>query len=740
MRIGPVDTQNDLWNQYLRLVLPHDRTTDVLQEAQLPSTVAPWSDVVSSILVTFSTVIITLAILWLIWQTVSSVVNAAWSGEAISREWHSIWGPLRIVLGLGLLAPVANGNNIAQLLVIQVSAWSGQAANSIYNATLAAVDVQNTNATSVLPDSEISRIVRNVAVIDLCSRSVRYFDNRENVGPRRRAGSPGQAGAGNMVADETLEPTYRAGSASSNSLGVTFYGHNSCPGLEISYSNPPEWLLNSVVRWAVGAEDQRAVRTRVRDVWVNALDDIADGFRPIGSQLMRGTFGAMAASGGSADIVQEFRQWETTSIQRWRQASEQAVAIIRESWANRNRRQGLEAMGWLNSPALLFQRTGMMRDAWAVANAYPSVTRVREFQASLSDAAQQPRFRRYDQMLTVLGDEINSPLSASERQAAEAGNAAPNSLSMQPLTRTAEAWGMIPRVDIRTGSPLMQVSDWGFWLMETGSIIWTASMAAQAGTNMVGTISQRMSSGGLMGHGTIVDVLSRGIGALASFATFLGGVMVFVGAMHAYVLPFMPTIIFIIFALSCLVLVVEALIAAPLWALGHIKLAGQGIVDQTQLPGYQILLNLFVRIPIAMMAFVFSLLVVDVGLHGVSQIMGYGFGVHASSVGPIGFVVFMLVYGFISWTICIRAFSMINELPDKVLRWIQIQSAANHDDGQRYLVGAMVIGMQRAGAATNAAAAAITSPVRSAASGGPGAASRLPAPGPASKLPRGPGS
>jgi hypothetical protein len=141
-----------------------------------------------------------------------------------------------------------------------------------------------------------------------------------------------------------------------------------------------------------------------------------------------------------------------------------------------------------------------------------------------------------------------------------------------------------------------------------------------------------------------------------------------------------------------------------------------------------------------MMAFVFSLLVVDVGLHGVSQIMGYGFGVHASSVGPIGFVVFMLVYGFISWTICIRAFSMINELPDKVLRWIQIQSAANQDDGQRYLVGAMVMGMQRAGAATNAAAAAITSPVRSAASGGPGAASRLPAPGPASKLPRGPGA
>ena len=205
--------------------------------------------------------------------------------------------------------------------------------------------------------------------------------------------------------------------------------------------------------------------------------------------------------------------------------------------------------------------------------------------------------------------------------------------------------------------------------------------------------------------------------------------MVLVGIMHAYILPLMPTIIFIVFGLGCLLLVVEALIAAPLWALGHIKLAGQGVVDQTQLPGYQILLNLFVRIPIAMMAFIFSLLVVDTVLFGVSQLIGDGFGAHTSNIGPLGYVAFMLVYGFISWTICLRTFSMINELPDKVLRWIQIQSATNPDDGQRYVVGGLVMGMQRAGAATGAATAALTGPARAAA-----AAGRLPAPGPASKL------
>ena len=746
MRIGPIDPQNDLWNQYLRLALPHDRTTDVLQQApQLPATVAPWSEVVSSILIAFSTAIITLAIIWLIWQTISSVVNAAWSGEAIAREWHSIWGPLRIVFGLGLLAPVANGNNAAQLLVIQVSSWSGQVANSIYRASLSVMNTHQTNAQNVLPDAEISKFIKAMAMIDLCNRSVIDFEISEgapgNVSSGRR-GNPGLVWAGRQARQNgeigwhpALLPTTGVASVRHNSDGVIFSGEASCPGLEIQYKDNPRALssraLSTLTFGAVGAgQDDADMRRRIRETWVNALNEIESSFRPIGAGLIQMTFGALVAQNAersAEDFIRQLRNWEMSSIERWRQATKRAVDIVREV-RGANRIEGLDRLGWLNAPAVIVRQTTMMRDAWGVANTMPSVTRLNEFVSALQDEVRNRRFQRYASAIAVVVDELNSPFSAREREAIEAAASGDEQRPMPERTREAVSWGMIPDVDIRRGSPLMQVADWGFWLMETGSIIWTASAAANAAANITSNVSSKFKNAGINQSG-LIEILGKGVAAIASFGMFLGGAMVLVGIMHAYILPLMPTIIFIVFGLGCLLLVVEALIAAPLWALGHIKLAGQGVVDQTQLPGYQILLNLFVRIPIAMMAFIFSLLVVDTVLFGVSQLIGDGFGAHTSNIGPLGYVAFMLVYGFISWTICLRTFSMINELPDKVLRWIQIQSVANQDDGQRYVVGGLVMGMQRAGAATSAAGAALTGPARAAA-----AAGRLPAPGPASKL------
>jgi conjugal transfer/type IV secretion protein DotA/TraY len=683
----------------------------------------------------------TLAIIWLIWQTISSVVNAAWSGEAISREWHSVWGPLRIVFGLGLLAPVANGNNAAQLLVIQVSSWSGQVANSIYRTSLSVMNNHQTNAQNVLSDAEISQFIKAMAVIDLCNRSVIDFEVMEgqlstHMAARgrntRAAAARRERQSGGVGWHSALQSSTSVVSAKQDSEGVTFSASAACPGLEIQYKDNPRWLssrlLSTLSFGRAGAgQDDADMRRRIRETWVNALNEIESSFRPIGAGLIQMTFGALVAQNAERsadDFIRQLRDWETASIERWRQATKQAVDIVREV-RGASRIEGLDRLGWLNAPAIIVRQTTMMRDAWGVANTRPSVMRLNEFASALQDEVGNRRFRRYASAVAVVGDELNSPFSAREREAIEAAASGGEQRAMPDRTRTAAAWGMIPDVDIRRGSPLMQVADWGFWLMETGSIIWGTAATAKIAANIVNRVNSAVQTIGIPSIG--IDILGRGVAAIAAFGMLLGGVMILVGMLHAYILPLMPTIIFIIFALGCLILVIEALIAAPLWALGHIKLAGQGVVDQTQLPGYQILLNLFIRIPIAMMAFVFSLLVVDTVLFGVSQLIGEGFGAHTSNIGPIGYIAFMLVYGFISWTICLRAFSMINDLPDKVLRWIQIQSAANQDDGQRYVVGGLVMGMQRAGAATSAAGAALTSPVRA-------AAGRLPAPGPASKL------
>lgn len=721
MRIGPVDQQNDLWTQYIRMVVPHDRTTDVLQGQSLPATVAPWGGVITDILVAFSSVAIVLAVVWMIWQTISAVVSAAWSGEAISREWHSIWGPIRIVLGLTLIMPVANGNNLAQLFVIQTSLWSGQVANTIYQVTLRAMSQPATQASLVHSDARLATMVRTIALVDLCSRSAAHVQNVERTQGRRiLSGSIGQALAANVAREAPMG----AGAGQRND-GVRVDGNIVCPRMVAPLIEPTTrnaWFTSV----GMSGDDY----ARIRQIWASALDSMAADFRPIGERLFAGTLGTGGQNTGAEafDPVERFRQWETESIARWRRASEEAVNVVRNAWHENRARQQMESRGWLNAPALIWQRVGIMRDAWAIANTLPEVQNLQPFVAALNDPVQQSRYRTFQQMVAVLDTDLldGRPAVAQGAGGQDAERSSGNQ-SLDMMRGLAQGMGFLPSIDITQGSPIMQVADWGFWMIELGSVVWVGSASAGIFSGVTDSIASVAGRAGVSAA-PIVEILSRGISALASFGMFLGGVMVLIGVLHAYVLPVLPMIIFVIFALGCLVLLVEALIAAPIWALGHIKLAGQGVVDNTQLPGYQILLGLFIRIPIAVIAFVFSLLVTDVSLHGVAQIVTPGFGGHVSSLGPIGLIVFLLVLGFISWQVCIRSFSMINELPDKVMRWIHIQSPAQGDDGQRAMTGIVVAGMQRAGAATTAATGVLSSPARRAISG--------PAPGVASKLPR----
>lgn len=721
MRIGPVDQQNDLWTQYIRMVVPHDRTTEVLQGQTLPPFVASWAGVITDILVAFSSVAIVLAVVWMIWQTISAVVSAAWSGEAISREWHSIWGPIRIVLGLTLIMPVANGNNLAQMFVIQTSLWSGQVANTIYQVTLRAMSQPVTQASLVHSDARLAAMVRTVALIDLCSRSATHFQNTERVQGRRvLGGNLGQAWAANLARENSIGT-----GASQRTDGILVNNHVVCPSMVTPLIEPSP--RNA---WFTSIGMSGGHYARIRQIWTSALEEISAGFLLIGERLFAGTLGTAGQNAGAEgfDPIERFRQWESESIARWRRAAEEAVDVVRAAWNDSQARQQMESRGWLNAPALIWQRVGIMRDAWAIANTLPEVQNLQPFVAALSDPAQQSRYRSFQQMMSTLDTALldSRPAVAQAEADANAGRGSGNQ-SLDMMRRLAQSMAFLPNIDIFQGSPIMQVADWGFWLIELGSVVWAGSASVGLFSSVTDSIASFAGRAGVP-VAPVLEILSRGIGAFASFGMFLGGAMVLVGVLHAYVLPVLPMIIFVIFALGCLVLLVEALIAAPIWALGHIKLSGQGVIDNTQLPGYQILLGLFIRIPIAVIAFVFSLLVTDVSLHGVAQIVGPGFGGHVSSIGPFGLIAFLLVFGYISWQVCIRSFSMINELPDKVMRWIHIQSPAQGDDGQRGMTGIVVAGMQRAGAATTAATGALTNPVRRGIGG--------PAPGMASKLPR----
>src|SRR5690606_5049182 len=98
------------------------------------------------------------------------------------------------------------------------------------------------------------------------------------------------------------------------------------------------------------------------------------------------------------------------------------------------------------------------------------------------------------------------------------------------------------------------------------------------------------------------------VSSVASLGGMLAMAVIAAGAVHAYILPMIPYVMMFFFVASMLLLVVEALVAAPLWAFFHVRMDGDDFVSDVQRPGYMIAFNLILRAPLAIFGLILSLL------------------------------------------------------------------------------------------------------------------------------------
>lgn len=161
------------------------------------------------------------------------------------------------------------------------------------------------------------------------------------------------------------------------------------------------------------------------------------------------------------------------------------------------------------------------------------------------------------------------------------------------------------------------------------------------------------------------------IAALGPFANTL--LMSFaIPAMYLCVyLPLLPFIIWSGTIIGWLILVVEALFAAPLWAVAHLAPDGDGVVGK-QGQGYMIILSLVLRPVLMVIGFVVSIsLMVPAG-----QFVNHFFAFAVAGSGSNAFMQILItifstiVYCIIIHNIMKKMLGLIHSLPDSILQWI----------------------------------------------------------------------
>ena len=144
-----------------------------------------------------------------------------------------------------------------------------------------------------------------------------------------------------------------------------------------------------------------------------------------------------------------------------------------------------------------------------------------------------------------------------------------------------------------------------------------------------------------------------------------------VGGLLAYILPNLPMLLWFGIIIGWTILVVEAIIAAPLWAVMHLHPSGNDIAGKGS-AGYSLVLGLILRPALIIFGLIAAIILS--GLFGqlLNRVFFSVFSGNSSdaSLGFFAIIFGTALYATFMYHIIMTTFSLMHKIPDQLLRWI----------------------------------------------------------------------
>jgi defect-in-organelle-trafficking protein DotA len=164
------------------------------------------------------------------------------------------------------------------------------------------------------------------------------------------------------------------------------------------------------------------------------------------------------------------------------------------------------------------------------------------------------------------------------------------------------------------------------------------------------------------------------------FGVVLASIFFGLGVTLGLYLPLIPFLTFLFGAIGWIIAVIEAMVAAPLIALGLTHPVGHDLLGKAE-QSIMLLLSVFVRPAAMVIGFVFSISLIFVAMEifnigFLSVIVNYMSNINnistdgESATIMIGFCGMLLIYAYIALNVVNQCFSLIYLVPEKLLRWI----------------------------------------------------------------------
>ncbi|MBV8061802.1 MAG: DotA/TraY family protein, partial [Alphaproteobacteria bacterium] len=167
---SPVDDSHDLALAWVRFIFQGQPVYNYLSYGQVVPQLVNVQAALLKALAFYADAILVVAAFILFYHLTTMIISTAHHGEIMGKKADKVWAPIRLVIALGLLVPVAGGLSSGQMIVIKVSEWGSNLASQTWKIFMDALVKEDQNPINAYAPSA-KKVVADTMMTYACQQA-----------------------------------------------------------------------------------------------------------------------------------------------------------------------------------------------------------------------------------------------------------------------------------------------------------------------------------------------------------------------------------------------------------------------------------------------------------------------------------------------------------------------------------------------------------------------------------------
>jgi conjugal transfer/type IV secretion protein DotA/TraY len=622
--------------------------------AKLVESLQPLRDVIQKMLGIYSSAVLVIAGFVVLYYFILTIVDAAQTGK-VFRRINPVWGPLRLVIAIGLLVPLpmagAAGLNSGQLIVVQIAQWGSGLASKLWG--IAMIDSKTLRPMISVPAPvPAMALVRALVLRDACVS----FTTQVALQMKAQADRAARAAIESGGSDAVIKPPPLSLERVTEQPIVT--------NADGSQTRPYGWADRPYFCGAVTIFP--ASEEKDEPMFLAIKQGHLDGLRRIETRTIQYAADYLALVSGQGV---ENANSPLPIAERYQEilgaAAGRTFLAALDKQVDSTRRQ-LANMGWAGAPAYLDTILRLNVRIISMNASLPQVDLPELLMSPPPKPADPnkptPEYKVYELLLKVdrsWGETARLPPMSA------AGLGGLSTLLSQAVAVSREVSGPgATGHQLRAARDLLQINDYDWERFGNSNPL---IGLAELGAYLTGKAAELLAGAGILGNVGPVT------GPTVALISVLGILAFLVSTALLLILPLIPLIRFLLGIAVWLVEVFEALIAIPLVALAHLRADENGLAGQSAVLCYVIILKVALRPVLMVFGLLGGLVILMLMLAALNLLLaGTMPGViDSGQISSLWFVLVSAAYAVLVLGVANAAFKLIDWLPERTLTWLQ---------------------------------------------------------------------